>query len=68
MGTVRTYGSIVAHEGTPREMADAAWRGSTITDIAYHWGFSDAARFSRAFRDQFGVTPRRFRQTQIKQS
>lgn len=51
-----------------REVADSAWRGSTITDIAYHWGFSDAARFSRVFREQFGVPPRRYRQALIKQS
>jgi AraC family transcriptional regulator, positive regulator of tynA and feaB len=66
--TISRYVTRRRLEEANREMADAAWRGSTITDIAYHWGFSDAARFSRAFRDQFGVTPRRFRQTQIKQS
>ena len=28
-----------------------------ITDIAYGWGFSDAAHFSRCFRSRFGVSP-----------
>jgi AraC family transcriptional activator of tynA and feaB len=30
----------------------------SISDIAFHWGFSDAAHFSRAFKERYGVTPR----------
>lgn len=33
----------------------------TITEIAFAWGFSDSAHFSRSFRKQFGVCPRVFR-------
>jgi AraC-like DNA-binding protein len=33
----------------------------TITEIAFSWGFSDSAHFSRSFRKQFGVCPRAFR-------
>lgn len=33
----------------------------SITDIAFGWGFSDAAHFSHSFRKQFGVSPRSFR-------
>ncbi|MBK8160517.1 MAG: helix-turn-helix domain-containing protein [Rhodospirillaceae bacterium] len=33
-----------------------------ISEIAFTHGFSDAAHFSRAFRDAFGVSPREFRQ------
>ncbi|WP_303977774.1 helix-turn-helix domain-containing protein [Dongia mobilis] len=32
-----------------------------ISEIAFAHGFSDAAHFSRAFRDAFGVSPREFR-------
>jgi|GEM_PF-230646 len=32
-----------------------------VSQIAFRWGFSDAAHFSRAFRDQFSVTPTQFR-------
>jgi len=31
--------------------------GSRVTDIAFRWGFNDAAYFSRAFRRRFGRAP-----------
>ena len=34
-----------------------AGSGSTVTDIAFRWGFSDAAHFSRIFKLAFGVPP-----------
>ncbi len=33
----------------------------TIAEVAYQWGFSDQAQFSRAFRNHFGLSPREFR-------
>jgi acetamidase/formamidase/AraC-like DNA-binding protein len=33
----------------------------SITDICFRWGFSEAAHFSRAFRDQYGMSPRSYR-------
>jgi len=33
----------------------------SISEIAYAYGFSDSAHFSRAFRQRFGQTPREFR-------
>ena len=33
----------------------------TIAEIAYQWGFSDQAQFSRAFRAHFGLSPKDFR-------
>jgi AraC-like DNA-binding protein len=32
-----------------------------VTDIAFSWGFNDAAHFSRAFRARFGCSPRALR-------
>ncbi|HEY0846042.1 MAG TPA: helix-turn-helix domain-containing protein [Noviherbaspirillum sp.] len=37
--------------GDPRET------GRTITELAYDYGFSDAAHLSRAFHDRFGMSP-----------
>lgn len=31
---------------------------ASISQIAYRWGFNDAAHFSRAFRKRFGLSPR----------
>ena len=39
----------------------AAADGTPVSQIAYRWGFSDAAHFSRAFRRAFGTAPRDFR-------
>lgn len=35
--------------------------GGSITEIAFRWGFGDAAHFSTAFKREFGVTPREVR-------
>ncbi len=33
----------------------------SISEILFQWGFNDSASFSRAFRDQYGVSPRQYR-------
>ena len=49
------------------DLANPRLRGKTITEIAFFWGFSDSAHFSRSFRRQFGVSPRTFRaQTSLR--
>jgi AraC family transcriptional regulator, positive regulator of tynA and feaB len=35
--------------------------GGTVTEIAFRWGFTDAAHFSTVFKRHFGVTPREVR-------
>jgi AraC-like DNA-binding protein len=62
--TISRYVTRRRLEEATRELAASMWRGTTITNIAYHWGFSDAGHFSRAFRQQFGLSPRRYRQGQ----
>ena len=32
-----------------------------ITEIAFFWGFSDSAHFSKCFKNEFGLSPRAFR-------
>jgi len=44
-----------------KDLANPRLRGKTITEIAFFWGFSDSAHFSRAFAREFGTSPREFR-------
>ena len=43
------------------DLADPRLHERNITDIAFFWGFSDSAHFSRCFKQAFGVSPREFR-------
>ena len=66
--TISRYVTRRRLEEATRELTGSLWRGSTITDIAYHWGFSDSANFTRVFRERFGLSPRRYRQAQLEQT
>lgn len=44
-----------------RDLVDPRLAGHSISEIAFSWGFNDAAHFSRSFRDRFGVPPREWR-------
>ena len=44
-----------------RELCDPGLAGRGVSEIAFAWGFSDAAHFSRAFRARFGRSPREVR-------
>lgn len=39
-----------------------------ISEICFRWGFNDAAHFSRAFRERFGISPSQHRQSAEKQA
>ena len=52
-------------EECAKQLSSALWRGHTITEIAFSSGFNSAAHFTRVFRDEFGVTPSRFRNTSL---
>lgn len=45
-----------------RDLRDPRLAARPLADIAYGRGFSDAAHFSRAFRERFGCSPREWRQ------
>jgi AraC-like DNA-binding protein len=47
------------------DLASAAHRNLSISDICFRWGFNDAAHFSRSFRADYGMTPRAFRQQRL---
>jgi len=40
--------------------------GGSVTDIAFRWGFCDAAHFSRVFKRAFGATPSDVRHGALK--
>ena len=44
-----------------RELIDPRLRHRSISDIAFGCGFNDAAHFSRAFRERYGLSPREWR-------
>lgn len=48
-----------------RDIADPALAQASITEIAYRWGFSESAHFSRAFRRRFGTSPREWRRARL---
>ncbi len=39
--------------------------GGSVTDIAFRWGFCDAAHFSRVFKREFNATPSEIRQSAL---
>ncbi|PPK75767.1 AraC family transcriptional regulator [Methylobacter tundripaludum] len=50
-------------ENCRKDMQDPVYAGHRLSDIAFRWGFNDAAHFSRAFKQQFGCSPREFRRS-----
>ena len=59
---------VLARDGSGR--SGSMPRGATcatragrahVSEIAFAWGFNDAAHFSRAFRERFGCSPRELR-------
>jgi AraC-like DNA-binding protein len=40
------------------DLRNPARSRNSITDIAYSWGFNNPAHFSKAFKDEFNVSPR----------
>ncbi len=42
-------------------LADRAWLGRSITEIAFSWGFQELSHFSRRFSERFGMSPKAYR-------
>lgn len=51
---------------TQNELANPANASQSVSEIAFSCGFNDAAHFSRAFRERFGVSPRAFRRQEAE--
>jgi AraC family transcriptional regulator, positive regulator of tynA and feaB len=59
-----SFGAYLLHQRLVRSAAmlhDPDWSESTITEIAFRAGFSNATHFGQAFKQLFGVTPRDYR-------
>ena len=56
--TDASVAALVRNERLARCLEDLRRRnGGSVTDIAFRWGFCDAAHFSRVFKREFGETP-----------
>ncbi len=44
-----------------RDLCDPSLNARSVSEIAFSWGFNDAAHFSRAFRARFGCSARELR-------
>jgi AraC family transcriptional regulator, positive regulator of tynA and feaB len=57
-GTGETVSGMVRRERLARAHEDLALpSGGSVTEIAFRWGFHDAAHFARVFRQRFECTP-----------
>lgn len=67
--TNQTLGSWIRDqrlEACRQALADPS-RRQTVAEIAYQWGFSDQAQFSRAFKARFGAPPREYREQALRE-
>jgi acetamidase/formamidase/AraC-like DNA-binding protein len=48
------------------DLANPAEAHHSVSEIAFRYGFNDAAHFSRTFRERFGLPPRAFRQQEAE--
>jgi AraC-like DNA-binding protein len=59
--TVSSYVLRRRLEEVAYRLADGRWRGRSICEIAFDWGFNSAPHFSRSFRERYGMSPREYR-------
>jgi AraC-like DNA-binding protein len=53
-------------ENCRKELQNPAYAGHRLSDIAFRWGFNDAAHFSRTFKQQYGCSPRELRHAEVR--
>jgi AraC-like DNA-binding protein len=51
-------------EACQRDLVDPRLANCSVSEIAFSWGFNEAAHFSRSFKEQYGLSPREWRQQQ----
>ncbi|SCG56873.1 AraC-type DNA-binding protein [Micromonospora echinaurantiaca] len=58
------FGEWVRHnrlEEARKDLANPAYRSLTISAIGRRWGFTDSTHFSKAFKQDYGMSPRDWR-------
>lgn len=61
-GTGESVAALVRRSRLARCLEDLKQPAAgSVTEIAFRWGFSDAAYFSHAFKREYGITPREVR-------
>ncbi|MHB8530266.1 MAG: helix-turn-helix domain-containing protein [Caulobacteraceae bacterium] len=48
-------------ERSRMDLASPLFARLSISEICFRWGFNESAHFSRAFRNQYGLSPREYR-------
>jgi AraC family transcriptional activator of tynA and feaB len=48
-------------EECARQITEPRWRGHSISEIAFSWGFNSASHFTRSFRERYKISPRDYR-------
>jgi AraC-like DNA-binding protein len=48
-------------EGARKDLARPAYRSQAIAAIGMRWGFTDSSHFSKAFKQEYGASPRDWR-------
>lgn len=48
-------------EACHRDLLDPRLANCSISDIAFSWGFNEAAHFSRSFKEHYSISPREYR-------
>ncbi len=51
-------------ENCSKDIKNPVYTNQRMSDIAFRWGFNDAAHFSRAFKKQFGSSPSEYKSKQ----
>ena len=62
----RAFSDYVRHrrlEQCRRDLLNPQYASCSVAEIAFRWGFGNAAHFSRAFSAAYGISPRDFRKT-----
>jgi AraC-like DNA-binding protein len=61
-GSGESVAALIRRERLARCRADLERpNGGSVTEVAFRWGFTDPAHFSRVFKREFAITPRELR-------